>query len=64
MADALKPSAALLCKLGSLVYHLEEAMDHRGHEFDLIAAKKLREDDEVEAWFAQMGGMGMLPVKR
>ena len=60
---ALTPSPALLAKLGSLVYHLEEFLDER-HPFDLQAAKTLREDSEVEEWFAEMSSLSMLPVKR
>lgn len=62
--DPMKPSVALLCKLGSLVYHLEEAMDSGGHHFDIAAAKTLRQDPDVELWFYQMRTAAMLPVKR
>lgn len=62
-ANPLAPSPALLAKLGSLVYHLEELLD-TGHPFDRQAAKSLREDPDVEEWFAQMRGLAMLPVKR
>lgn len=64
MSDPLKPSPTLLCKLGSLVVHLEEAMSNGGHAFDIIALKSLKDDAEVKAWFAAMTGMAMLPVKR
>jgi hypothetical protein len=63
MNDPLKPSPALLAKLGSLVYHLEEFLDD-GHAFDKAAAASLREDEEVEEWFAGMRDLAMLPVKR
>lgn len=61
--DPLKPSPALLAKLGSLVYHLEELLDE-GHEFDRAAAQALRESPDVEAWFHAMKQLALLPVKR
>lgn len=61
--NPLQPSPALLSKLGSLVYHLEEFLD-TGHPFDKQAAKTCREDPEVEQWFHDMGRLAMLPVKR
>lgn len=63
MGDCLHPSAALLCKLGSLVYHLEEFLD-TGEPFDKQAAQSVREDAEVEQWFHDMRAMALLPVKR
>lgn len=63
MNDCWHPSAALLCKLGSLVYHLEEFLD-TGEPLDKEAAKSVREDPEVEQWFSDMGALGLLPVKR
>lgn len=63
VTNPLNPSPALLCKLGSVIVHLEEFADTK-HEFDRIAAKAAREDEEVEEWMAAMMGMGMLPVKR
>lgn len=62
--DPFRPSVALLCKLGSLVVHLEEATSPGGHEFDITACKQLREDPEVDAWFRQMQTLAMVPVKR
>lgn len=61
--DPMSPSPALLCKLGSVIVHLEEFLD-TGHAFDREAAKTAREDPEVEEWMGQMSSMGMLPVKR
>lgn len=64
MSDPLKPSAALLCKLGSLIVHLEEAMSPNAHQFDITAATQLRKDPEVQQWFQQMQTLAMVPVKR
>jgi hypothetical protein len=32
--SALQPSPALLCKLGSIIVHVEEASEPGGHPFD------------------------------
>lgn len=61
----MKPSPALLCKLGSLIVHVDEASDPLGgHKFDAIVFKQLLGDAEVTAWMDQMRALGMLPVKR
>lgn len=62
--NVLAPSPSLLAKLGSLIYHLEESMDSGGHEFDIAAAKQLRDDADVQEWFGGMRDLAMLPVKR
>jgi hypothetical protein len=62
--SALNPSPALLCKLGSIVVHVEEMMSPKGHAFDRIALQKLLNDAEVKAWIWQMDEMAMLPAKR
>ena len=61
--DPLKPSPALLCKLGSILVHAEELISPTGHPFD-AAAMRTTWDAEVIEWVEQMGKMGMLPVKR
>ncbi len=63
MNDPLKPSPALLTKLVSCIYHLEEYLD-TGHPFDRDAAKAVREDAEVENWIGDMEKLGLTPVKR
>jgi len=60
----LTPSASLLCKLGSIIIHVEECVGPNGHVFDLTATKQLATDPEVVAWLAGMRAMAMLPVKR
>ena len=60
--DPLKPSAALLCKLGSIVIHAEEFLSPTGHHVDLSAMRTLFEDKELRQWIKDMGPM--LPVKR
>lgn len=63
MSDPLKPSPALLCKLGSILVHAEELTSPTGHIFD-HSALKTAWDYEVIEWMEQMNKMGMLPVKR
>lgn len=63
MGDCLHPTPALLSKLGSLIYHLEELLD-TGELFDKLTAMNLREDTEVEQWFVDMKALALLPVKR
>jgi hypothetical protein len=62
--NPLKPTPALLAKLGSLIYHLEEAMDSGGHPDDLQAAVTLREDPDIKEWFQGMAELALVPVKR
>lgn len=62
--SCLKPSTALLCKLGSIIVHMEEATSTKGHAFDKIALDQLLADSDVREWLADMRGMAMLPVKR
>lgn len=60
----LAPSASLLCKLGSIIAHVEEASGFGGHAFDVIALNQLMADPEVAEWMAAMRAMAFLPVKR
>jgi hypothetical protein len=64
MSDPLKPTAALLCKLGSIVVHVEEGLSSKGHEFDIIALRQLINDPAVQGWLYDMGKLALLPVKR
>lgn len=60
----LSPSAALLCKLGSIIVHADEGTEDGAHFFDLHTVRTLLADPEVKAWLAAMDRMAMLPVKR
>ncbi len=62
MSDPLKPSLGLLCKLGSIVVHFDEALSDKRHRFDVLAAKPLLSDPEVQEWIKAMGPL--MPVKR
>ena len=62
--NPLRPPASLLCKLGSIVIHSEEARSSGGHYFDEIVLDGLLQDVEVGAWLTAMREMAMLPVKR
>ena len=37
MTDALKPTPALLCKIGSIIVHADEMLSADGHHFDRVA---------------------------
>lgn len=62
--NPLKPSVALLVKLGSIVVHADEMLGPSGHEYDKIAIQTALQDSELRAWIEQMTKMAMLPVKR
>lgn len=63
-AGLLEPSLGLLCKLGSIVVHADEATEERGHQFDIVAIRNVLADPEVKAWIKAMTKKGYLPVKR
>lgn len=63
-SDPLKPSAALLSKLGSVIVHFLESQSEKGHQFDMIALEALLKDPEVLTWLQEMNAMSMLPVRR
>jgi len=63
-ANPLKPSPALLCKLGSVLVHADELISSNGHVFDRFALEQLINDPEVKSWLAQMDAMAMIPKKR
>jgi hypothetical protein len=63
MSDPLKPSPALLCKLGSILVHAEEWTSPKGHIFDHEAFKSAW-DAEVNEWMEEMRKAAFLPVKR
>lgn len=62
LSDPLKPSLALLAKLGSIIVHADEYHSSRGHDYDYTAFKGLLADPEVITWIKAMGPF--LPVKR
>jgi len=62
MDKALKPSPALLAKIGSIVVHVQEGLSPTGHHFDLQGMKPLLADPEVVEWIEAMGVL--LPKKR
>lgn len=64
MCETLKPSASLLCKLGSIVVHAEELTSVTGHAFDRDALIAAMADPEVCEWLNEMRAMAMLPMKR
>lgn len=61
----LKPSPALLVKLGSIIVHFDEATSPGGRlDFDLVTARQLLADPEVKEWIDKMNEAAMLPLKR
>lgn len=62
--NPLQPTASLLCKLGSIAAHAEEAMSPGAHGFDLIAMKTVITDPEVQRWLGAMGALALIPLKR
>lgn len=64
MSDALNPSPALLCKLGSIVVHVDEMLSVHGHDYDRIAIKNILSDPDIKLWISEMEKMAMVPVKR
>lgn len=60
--DALKPSAALLSKLGSMIVHADEAFSPDGREVDKVAFYDLLRQQDVQNWMKGMGAL--LPLKR
>lgn len=69
-SDPLAPSAALLCKLGSLAVHADELINGPGvrttseGSFDLQAILVGLSDPEVKAWIEEMDALSLLPKKR
>jgi len=64
VSDTLKPSPALLCKLGSIAVHVDEMLSADGHAFDRVALQALMDDPDVKEWLAAMDKMAMVPRKR
>lgn len=64
MTDPLKPNAGLLCKLGSIAVHADEAASDASHDFDKVALKGLIDDPEVAEWLAEMDKLALVPKKR
>jgi hypothetical protein len=62
--DPLRPPASLLCKLGSLLVHAEEASSESGHALDWEALESVRTDPEVVVWLAAMQKLALIPLKR
>jgi hypothetical protein len=61
----MRPSLALLAKLGSLVVHLQGAeIGECVTTADAVAIRALLADPEIEAWLAEMQKFGLVPVKR
>ena len=64
MVDVLKPTTALLCKLGSIAVHTREYLSFDGHDFDREVINSLLNDPELKAWLKEMDGLALLPKQR
>lgn len=62
--NPLKPSPALLCKLGSIIVHYDEFHSPNGNDIDKTAAETALKDAEVQEWLVQMQTLSMVPLKR
>jgi hypothetical protein len=62
--NPLKPSLALLAKLGSIIVHAEEMASPDGHPFDRAALLSLLADPEVRTWLKDMDAIALLPKRR
>ena len=62
--DKLTPNMVVLCKLGSMVVHLQEALSNKGSAFDVQTIIPLIQDKEVNDWLKEMDKMALLPKKR
>jgi hypothetical protein len=61
-SKAENPPLTLLCKLGSLAVHIDEALSDDSHQYDWTAIHMLLDDPEVKQWITDMGPL--LPKKR
>lgn len=64
MSDPLRPSAGVLCKIGSVVVHADEMLSAKGHAFDAEALKSLLRDPELVEWLKAMDKLALIPKKR
>ena len=65
MVDVFAPPLSLLCKLGSIVVHVEEGARARmAHAYDWAAIRSLLADREVQGWIEGMRNKALVPVKR
>jgi len=62
--DPIKPSVALLAKIGSIVSHAEELLSPDAHQFDRIALDELLRDPDVREWVEAMHGMALISLPR
>lgn len=61
--NPLTPVPRLLCKLGSIIVHIQE-FGETGEPFDVMAMHGLLEDPEVKDWLKGMDQLAMIPKKR
>ena len=64
MGNVLAPDSATLCKLGSIIVHVEELLSPFGHQFDKAALDQLLRDPDVVQWLKGMRTLALVPEKR
>ena len=62
--EALNPNSSVLCKIGSIIVHIDEGLSSKGHPFDLVAIRALINDSEVRRWLVAMDNNCLLPLRR
>ncbi len=62
--DIKKPEMSLMCKLGSIIVHIQEAFSTKGSSFDIKAIEPLIQDNEVNEWLKEMDRLALIPKKR
>ena len=62
--DKTVPNMSILCKLGSIMVHLQEFFSPTGHTNDMDAVKSLLDDAEINEWLKEMDRLSLLPKKR
>lgn len=62
--NPLEPDVALLCKLGSIVVHVDEYLGPHGQAFDFDAIRGLLADPKIKEWLELMDDMALLPKQR
>jgi hypothetical protein len=60
----VKPGVSLLCKIGSILVHLDEGLSDHAHAFDWTALTELMADSEVQIWLMEMRELALVPEKR
>lgn len=58
------PEPAVAVALASVAVHAQEAVEEGGHVLDLAAIEGILGQPNVAAYMAQLGELGLLPIRR